>query len=482
MNNVVIIGGGLSGLQCGFILSKSGYKVTVLEHDANLGGCLQSFRRGRSIFDTGFHYVGGLEPGQSLYPLFKYFHLLDLPWLKMDPDCFDEVVIGNESFPFAQGHDAFFAALADRFPHQKDGLRRYVDTLRGVGDHIFDVFRPDYTPDERFSSEGLFSRSAYEFLCSCISDPLLRDVLSGTSLKMQLDKERLPLYVFAQINNSFIQSAYRLEGGGRLVADRLREYILHYGGKVRLQSTVTRICVEDGRTTGVVLSTGEHIPADWVISSAHPAATMAMLDEGCIRRVYRNRISSLDNSFGMFTANLRLKPEALSYLNKNIYIHRSGADLWNVQTSDVNHLLVHFYPGQPALDLLTPMRFADVQQWANRAPGQRGEDYVAFKKQVEDRCIELASTRIPELRDAIDRSFTSSPLSYMHYLLAPEGSAYGVMKDCRSPLTTILSPRTPVQGLLYTGQSLNLHGILGVSMTSFFTCREILGTVPELDI
>jgi len=26
-----------------------------------------------------------------------------------------------------------------------------------------------------------------------------------------------------------------------------------------------------------------------------------------------------------------------------------------------------------------------------------------------------------------------------------------------------------------TGQSLNLHGILGVSMTSFLTCAEILG-------
>jgi hypothetical protein len=40
---------------------------------------------------------------------------------------------------------------------------------------------------------------------------------------------------------------------------------------------------------------------------------------------------------------------------------------------------------------------------------------------------------------------------------------------------TVLTPRTPIPNLLQTGQSLNLHGILGVSMTSFFTCAEILG-------
>lgn len=36
-------------------------------------------------------------------------------------------------------------------------------------------------------------------------------------------------------------------------------------------------------------------------------------------------------------------------------------------------------------------------------------------------------------------------------------------------------PRTPIPNLFLTGQNLSLHGILGVSVTSFFTCAEILG-------
>jgi all-trans-retinol 13,14-reductase len=75
----------------------------------------------------------------------------------------------------------------------------------------------------------------------------------------------------------------------------------------------------------------------------------------------------------------------------------------------------------------------------------------------------------------VERVFTSTPLSYRAYTLTSEGSAYGISKDYNNPLGTVLAPRTPVENLLLTGQSLNLHGVLGVSMTSVFTCAEILG-------
>ncbi|MDR2813769.1 MAG: FAD-dependent oxidoreductase, partial [Prevotellaceae bacterium] len=43
--HVVIIGSGLGGLTCGYMLSKNGYRVSVLEKNAQLGGCLQTFAR-----------------------------------------------------------------------------------------------------------------------------------------------------------------------------------------------------------------------------------------------------------------------------------------------------------------------------------------------------------------------------------------------------------------------------------------------------
>ncbi|MCI1640630.1 MAG: NAD(P)-binding protein, partial [Bacteroidales bacterium] len=60
-DKVLIIGSGLGGLECGYILAKNGFDVTVLEQSSQCGGCMQSFFRKGQEFDSGFHYVGFLS-------------------------------------------------------------------------------------------------------------------------------------------------------------------------------------------------------------------------------------------------------------------------------------------------------------------------------------------------------------------------------------------------------------------------------------
>ena len=478
-DHVIIIGAGLGGLECAYILAKNGMKVTVLEHEAQVGGCLQTFRRGAALFDTGFHYVGALGEGESLHTLFNYFDLMNLPWKKLDEDCFDEVVIGNDSFRFTNGHQTFAETMGAYFPKEREGLRKYVEFLKQVGDHIFGVFSDS---DNNRYTYSLLSCSAYEYLNETIKDPLLRKVVSGTSLKMELSAATLPLYTFAQINDSFIRSAWRLRGGGSQIADKLVESICAMGGKIRTHAAVTYIKEENGKVVGVSINDEDYLEADWIISSVHPAHTVSMVkDSKALRNAYRNRIANLDNTFGMFTANIRLKPGMLPYVNKNIYVHRSDADLWNVNTLKTESVLVNYSVPEPYsstavnIDLLSPMSWAEVKKWVNFPVGRRGEDYVAFKQEKTEECIRLVENRLPDLRGAIERVFTSTPLSYQSYISSAEGCAFGIRKDYNNPMFTVLTPRTPIPNLLLTGQSLNLHGILGVSMTSFLTCAEILG-------
>ena len=92
---VIIIGAGLGGLMCGRILSRQGYAVTILEQGTQAGGALQTFVRDGIRFDTGFHSVGGLGPGEPLDLIFRQFGLRDLPWFQMEPD---EYVGCDEAF------------------------------------------------------------------------------------------------------------------------------------------------------------------------------------------------------------------------------------------------------------------------------------------------------------------------------------------------------------------------------------------------
>ncbi|MBQ1652003.1 MAG: NAD(P)/FAD-dependent oxidoreductase, partial [Paludibacteraceae bacterium] len=206
MYDVVIIGAGLGGLECGYILSKNGMKVCIVEREREIGGCIQSFKRGGSTFDTGFHYVGALDEGESLYRLFTYLNLMGLPWVRLDDD-FDHVHIDGSEYIFRSGHEAFLEEMSSRFPHQRENLKKYVATLKKVGDNIFGSLAPK---GDDFFTTSMFGVSAKAFIEETITDQRLRDVLCGTSLKLEL-AEKLPLYTFAQINDSFLRGAYRLD-------------------------------------------------------------------------------------------------------------------------------------------------------------------------------------------------------------------------------------------------------------------------------
>ena len=479
--DIIIIGSGLGGLQCAYILAKQGRHVCVLEKGTQPGGCLQSYRRKGVALDTGLHYVGGLAPGNSLYPIFKYMNLMNLPWQRLDAEGFDRVMIGGRNFAYAEGLDAFVETLSRDFPAEREGLRRYADIMGDIGQHLHDAILP--RDEVNFFNTSLFSQSAYEFLETNFKDPLLRNVLSGSSLKMELNKETLPLYTFAQGNNSFIESSWRLKGDGSMLVDSLINDIRSMGGEVICNSKVEELVEQDGRLVAALTENGERYEGDWFISDTHPAITVDLVKESTkMKKVFRRRIHSLSNTYGMYTVSLVIKPNTLRYFNWNQYIYKEP-NVWTyfLDNEPVSGILISCRvpeDGSPytrCIDLVTPMPWEKMSAWTDTKVGQRGEDYRAFKKRKAEECIALAETYIPGLHEMVESSFSSTPLTYRDYTGTPEGSAYGVRKDWNSPMMTLLTPKTPIPNLLLTGQSLTLHGLLGVSMTSLFTCAEILG-------
>lgn len=485
--DAVIIGSGLGGLECAHILSKAGMSVLLLERGTQAGGCLQSYRRLGLAFDTGFHYVGGLDEGQSLHSAFRHLGLLRLPWQRLD-NHFDRVTIGNQTFSFAQGYDAFVETLTAAFPAERDALNKYADMLKQCGEQQFDALNPQTGESSVLSR--FFETSAYQYLTETFHDPLLINVLCGTSLKMELRKESLPLFTFAHGNGSFIESSWRLKGDGSLIVNSLADGIRMHGGEIICNTEVRELVEKDGKLVHAVCSNGEIYEGTIFISNIHPAVTCNLVKQSSrMKKVYRSRITHLENTFGMFTVSLRIKPQTLRYFNWNQYIYKEP-DVWafHLKNNPVSGVLVSCRIPEDGskyvqqVDLLTPMNWSECEQWSHTEVGRRGEDYKAVKKRVADECITLAERFIPGLRDRITGCYTSTPLTYRNYTLTPEGAAYGLRKDFRNPMITLLSPRTPIPNLLLTGQNLMLHGLHGVTMTALFTCAEVLGKEPIWNI
>lgn len=461
MHDVLIIGSGLGGLECGALLAKRGFKVLVLEGSNQPGGCMQSFRRGGLHYDTGLHYVGGLAQGGAMHEAFAELGLLDLPWQRMDED-FDHVIIGGRHFAFHQGYEAFVEGLAKDFPHQREALQSYVQRLQNITAEDMDV-------------------CAYDYLQETFSDELLLNVVSAAAMKTELRKESLPLFNFAHTCSSFIESSWRLKGDGNLLVRKLIGTIEEAGGEVRTNSKVVRLTEKDGRISSAVCADGQTYEAEYFISDIHPAVLCDLL-EGCpsVRKAFRRRMTFGENTCGMFTAQLSIKPESLRYFAHNVFVY-DKPNVWTMteENDPVKGVMISARVPEDGsdnlrqIDLLTPMPWHECQAWAETKVGRRGEDYKAFCQQKTKECIRLAEQYIPGLSEMVEQCYTSTPLTYRDYLGSPEGGAFGMRKDCRCSMLSFHSVSTPLPNLLLTGQSIILPGIEGVTMTAFETCRKI---------
>lgn len=462
MYDVLIIGSGLGGLECGALLAQRGLRPLVLEGSHQPGGCMQSFRRGGLHYDTGLHYVGGLAPGQALHKAFGELGLLDLPWQRMDED-FDHVIISGRHFAFHQGYDAFVDGLAKDFPLHRKELESFTEKLQNVTTSDMEV-------------------CAYDYLCQTFSDDLLLNVVSAAAMKTELRRESLPLFNFAHTCSSYIESSWRLKGDGNLLVNKLISIICEAGGEVRTDSKVVRLTEEGGRITKAVCADGSSYEAGYFISDIHPAVLCQLLEEcPSVRKAFRRRMITAENTCGMFTVQLSIKPDAMHYFAHNVFVY-DKPEVWTMseENDPVKGVMISARVPEDGsnvlrqIDILTPMPWHECKAWTDTKVGHRGDDYKTFCQRKTEQCIDLAEQYIPGLHDMVEQCYTSTPLTYRDYLGSPEGGAFGMRKDCRMSMLSFHSVNTPLSNLLLTGQSIILPGIEGVTMTAFETCNKIM--------
>ncbi len=486
---VVIVGSGLGGLICGAILSKNGYHVTVLERNKQIGGNLQTFSRDKVIFDSGVHYVGGLEKGQNLYKIFKYLGIFDkLKLQRLDEEAFDRIVFlsDQKEYKYAQGYDRFAETLTAEFPEEKENILKYCKAIRDICSK-FPMYQ--LKAGDGLSKESVLGIDTKAFIESITDNVRLRNVLAGNNGLYAGIPDQTPIYVHALVLNSYVESSWRFVDGGSQIARLLSKIITGAGGVVKNRTEITRFHEEGGKLQFVEDATGNRYSGDYFISNMHPARTLEMLESHIIRNVYRNRVKNLENSLSAFMINITLKPGMMKYEKTNYYCFLQD-DVWAAmdhtdETWPLSYCLFYSASSKSetyadALTLIAFMRFEEVEKWKDSfntvlKPDTRGDEYEKFKKDKSEKLISLASERFPALKDAVQSYYCATPLTFRDYMGTHDGSIYGIAKNYKDPLRTFISPRTRIPNLLFTGQNINLHGVLGVAISSLVTCSEILG-------
>tara|TARA_B110000914_G_scaffold106827_1_gene93661 strand:+ start:405 stop:1913 length:1509 start_codon:yes stop_codon:yes gene_type:complete len=480
----IIIGGGMSGLVCAYILSKEGKKVIVLEKNSQLGGGLQIFSRDKTLFETGVHYVGGLEEGQNLNQLFKYLDLMDKIQVKqMDKNCFDKIHFGNEDkfYSLGQGYKKFISNLVKDFPNQKQEIIKYCNKIREVCTE-FPLYNLRDQNDYPISNEEV--ESVDEVIDSIITDNRLRNVLGSQNILYGGQKGITPFYIHALIINSYIESSWRFVNGSSQVAIFLAKSIRSFGGEVLKKSEVINANIINKRVSSVTLEDGTILEGNNIISSLHPIQTIRIMGQENFKGLYKKRINKIQNSVSSFGVHISFKKNTFPYLNHNVY-HFEDENIWGLddytEKSWPKGLFLCFHPLKNNSDyadgcsVLTYMNYEDVKKWENITSthfklNERGKNYKLFKSECEEKIISSLEKIYPNIKDSIRSVHSSSPLTLRDYNGAPFGTMYGFQKDKRHPLQSYIHTKTNIKNLYLTGQSVNLHGVLGVTISALLTC------------
>ena len=268
------------------------------------------------------------------------------------------------------------------------------------------------------------------------------------------------------------------------VADELITVLKQNVGMAFNNSEVVRFVVDDDNVTAVELSNGERIEGRYFISNIHPKTTLELVDRNqYIKKPYINRINSLPNSYGVFTLYLLMKPGTTPYVNKNYYIH-SGDDTWfhgsgsideDLSTCIVRFKLADDGKTNDVITVMVPMYISVLEPWIDTKIGNRGEAYKDFKQKYAEKILAYLKEKGLDYSTNIEAMYTTTPLSYRDYTGTVNGSAYGIVKDYHNPQVSFIAPKTKLKNFYFTGQNMNVHGALGVTLTSMLTCAELLG-------
>lgn len=483
--DIAIIGGGLGGLMCGALLSKEGRRVTVIEKNPRIGGCLQSYSRHGVIFDTGMHVFGGMAAGGNIRRICRYLGIEnDFATIDFDPEATAEVCVADsgEKYSIAMGRDKIVESLSRYFPAERQSLKEYVKAIDDVMDDL-GLYHLRIAEENELPRSEDFMTAADAFISKYISDAKLRSVLASFNILYAGIKGTTPAYLHSAITSIFLNGACRIGGGYYTFAQALANCIERNGGRIITGSAVSKIIAEGGVVKSLCLSGGKgKIQASAVISSLSLDALFDMIgDNGLFSKIYRSIPELKKDSTSAFIVNVKLRPKSLKFSNGIGFYLDSHDSVWSDGDGLNAEKIMYMTPpskeqGEWAQTLcaVAPLEWKAVKKWENTKVGDRGVDYLQFKEDMAKKILSKLSAAIPGLGDAIEAIDCASPLTIRDFTGVRHGAMCGYRND-RADLIPFLPVATRVPNLFLTGQNVNMHGFCGVSLTAIQTCEAILG-------
>jgi phytoene dehydrogenase-like protein len=257
-----------------------------------------------------------------------------------------------------------------------------------------------------------------------LKNPLLRAFFqSGDSAQLSAIA-----VVFSLAWMSDLNGGYPI-GGSQAIIRLIVETFVALGGRIRFGAKVDEIVVEGGAATGVKLSGGETIPADWVISAADGYTTIYKLLGGKYTDKLTDRIYRTLKTFPSYVQvslgvarDLSQQPGYLTLLLDAPLTVDPGTQLSRVPFRFFHFDPTFAPPGKTAVTCFLPTRNFDF--WVDLQQNNPVE-YQAGKDRIAEAVIAVLEKSVPGVRQAIEVIDVSTPASVIRHAGNWKGSMEG---------------------------------------------------------
>ena len=289
--DTIIIGAGHNGLVAAAYLAKQGKKVLVLERLAIVGGSVVT-----ESFGEGFT-VDSVQTGGTLRPDIIKDLKLSLPTVTEKPDFISLQPDGNhltlntdsikrfsekdagrwqEFLRFmnkaAEILDAAYATIMPRLPKNLSVRDGYG--LLELGLELRLAGRKDMLNFIR-----ALPMSAQELVEEYFESEILKAAIASLAIHGSTVGSMSAGMGYTLIHNWLNRGGLSHSNVGKAgeITNALGEAVKSFGGEIRTETEVARICVENQVAKSVMLANGEEIPANTILSSADPKHTLLKL-------------------------------------------------------------------------------------------------------------------------------------------------------------------------------------------------------------
>jgi phytoene desaturase len=435
--HAVVIGSGFGGLAAAIRLGARGYRVTILERLDAPGGRAYVHRQDGFTFDAGPTIVTAPFLLEELWRLCGR-HLADDVDLRPVSPFYRMHFHDRTVFDYSGDAVAMRAAVAKLSPSDVAGYERFMlasEAIFQVGfGRLGHVPFGSWLDMARILPEMIRLRSyrtVYRFVASYVVDPRLRIALSFHPLLIG-GNPFTASSIYALI--AFLERRwgvfFPMGGIGRLVQG-LARLIDGQGGTIRYGAEVRAIAVNNGAATGVLLTSGEEIAADIVVSNADSAWTYRYLLPPAVRHRWTDRrIERTRYSMSLFVWYFGTKRRYRDVPHHTILLGPRYRELLDdifarkVLAPDFSLYLHRPTATDPSLAPVGCDSFYVLSPVPHLASGT---DWTTTAETYRRRLAEhLSATVLPDLDRNVVTSRIMTPQDFQDRLLSFRGAAFGM--------------------------------------------------------